>query len=233
MKLFCLPHAGGSASVFTPLETILTRYGIDCVSIEYPGHGARMAEPLCKNIKDLVSDVTKQLPTSEEDYCLYGHSLGGHIAFEVAQSLRRNKSNSLRHLFLSGSAGPSVPVKLKGLHDLPSDIFYERLSSLGGVHNPERWDEDIKEIFLPILRADFEIVSSIEFQNESPLDIPITAFAGTEDIYSCDEIQQWQRETVFPLSMYQFEGDHFFPFSSLNKLAKLLVDKMMHTTETN
>ncbi len=224
--LFCLPHAGGSASVFTQLEASLAKHDIKSYTIEYPGHGSRMREPLCRNIEDLVSDVVEQLVKKEGDFCLYGHSLGGHVAFEVARALRKRKKESLKHLFLSGNAGPSVPIKLRGLHDLEAEEFYSRLSELGGVQNPEKWDEEVRKIFLPILRADFEIVSSIDFTKEEPLSIPITAYAGTEDIYSCNEIQQWQSETIFPLSIYQFTGDHFFPFTNFQKIATLFKKHM-------
>jgi surfactin synthase thioesterase subunit len=224
--LFCLPHAGGSASVFAQFENSISGHGFNCQAIEYPGHGARMREPLCRNIEDLVSDVVSQLSDVKGDFCLYGHSLGGHIAFEVSRSLRRLNNSSLEHLFLSGNAGPSVPIKLRGLHDLEPDLFYKRLSELGGVFQPEKWDAQIQEIFYPILKADFEVVSSIDFRKEEPLDIPITAFVGTEDIYSCNEIQQWEIETKQPLSLYQFEGNHFFPFIHYKKISSLIAQKM-------
>jgi len=226
MKLYCLPYAGGSASVYTSLEHQLTQQGIDCMAMEYPGHGRRMSEPLCRNITDLTADVVDRLTASAEDFCLYGHSLGGHVAFEAAKYLQRINTHALKHLFLSGCASPSVPLRFRGLHKLPLPQLFKKLSELGGILDPEKWDEDTHQIFLPILQADFEVVSSITYKRDMPLDVPITAFIGTEDIYSLSEVQQWQYETEYPLSAYQFKGNHFFPFDHVKEIVGIISNKL-------
>ncbi len=121
---------------------------------------------------------------------------------------------------------PSVPLKFRGLHKLPLDQLFETLSELGGILNPEKWDEDTYQIFLPILQADFEIVSSIAYKKGIPLKVPITAFIGTEDIYSLSEVQQWQYETEYPLSAYQFKGNHFFPFDHMKEIVGIISNKL-------
>ena len=229
MRLYCLPYAGASASVYTSFEHQLTGQGIQCKAIEYPGHGSRMPEPLCRNISDLAVDIIHNVTASEDEFCLYGHSLGGHVAYEVARNLQQKNNTSLKHLFLSGNASPSVPIKFSGLHKLPLEHLFEKLSELGGILNPETWDEDDQQLFLPILQADFEIVSSITYKRGLPLNVPITAFIGTEDIYSLSEVQQWQYETKFSLAAYQFKGNHFFPFDHIKEIVGIISRKIHDT----
>jgi len=226
MKLYCFPHAGGSASIFTPFQNYFIEQGIDPAPLEYPGHGSRMSEALCRSISELATDVVERVIASGEEFCLYGHSLGGHVAFEVARVLQQKNNTSVKHLFLSGCASPSVPLKFSGLHKLPLDQLFKKLSDLGGILNPDNWVAETHQIFLPILQADFEVVSSIVYQKNKPLNVPITGFVGTDDIYSLSEVQQWQYESKYPLSAYQFKGNHFFPFDHMKEIVGIISNKL-------
>lgn len=41
MKLFCFTYAGGTATFYDDLKSILEHRGIEVIALEYSGHGER------------------------------------------------------------------------------------------------------------------------------------------------------------------------------------------------
>lgn len=56
MKLFILPHAGGSAKSYCAFKHFLPQE-IELVPLEPSGRGARLGEPFFDNIPDCVTDL--------------------------------------------------------------------------------------------------------------------------------------------------------------------------------
>jgi medium-chain acyl-[acyl-carrier-protein] hydrolase len=67
------------------------------------------------------------------------------------------------------------------------------------------------EIFIDVLRADFEAVDTYEYLPEPPLSCPITVYGGLEDedvpMESC---YAWQKHTALHCKVRMLAGDHFF-----------------------
>ncbi len=89
--LFCFPYTGGSASLFRPWVTAgLLSPGIEVHAIELPGRGTRQNEPPITEFTELTDPLSDALlPFAKKDIVLFGHSLGGLMAFEVARQLQR------------------------------------------------------------------------------------------------------------------------------------------------
>jgi surfactin synthase thioesterase subunit len=56
LNLFCLPFAGGNKYSYRGYGERAPSF-LNIVTLEYPGRGARLKEPLLSNIKDLVNDM--------------------------------------------------------------------------------------------------------------------------------------------------------------------------------
>src|SRR6516225_5777859 len=106
-RLVCLPHAGGSAPFFLPVAAALSPE-VDVVAIQYPGRQDRRKEPPLTTVRALADQIhgvlSRQPPLP---VTLFGHSLGGSIAFEVARRLEAGGSPPVR-LFASGRRAPSA-----------------------------------------------------------------------------------------------------------------------------
>src|SRR4051812_19942115 len=87
VRLYCLPHAGGSASAFASLKTAARARGLSVIAAEYPGHGTRLREPLAESVEDLAEALVGALPpwAPETPPILLGYSMGGLIAFRATQ----------------------------------------------------------------------------------------------------------------------------------------------------
>ena len=74
-----------------------------------------------------------------------------------------------------------ITRRQKPVHALPEKDFIESIKELGGTPEAILQNNELMQLFLPILRADFELCEVYQHKTEAPLAIPITAFGGLED----------------------------------------------------
>jgi hypothetical protein len=108
---------------------------------------------------------------------------------------------------------------------LTPDQFIESVEVLQFIF--EAWSIhglDIKaalELFLPVLRADFELVDAYKFKPGVRLSCPIAACAGSSDReISADALDQWKIMTNGPFCLKLFQGSHFYLHSQWRSLVE-------------
>lgn len=73
---------------------------------------------------------------------------------------------------------------------------------------------DIRDLALPILRADMRLLDSYSYARSAALNCPLRVYAGTDDpATSVDSLEAWRQETLGPFSIRMLDGQHFFPES--------------------
>jgi medium-chain acyl-[acyl-carrier-protein] hydrolase len=131
LRLFCLPHAGGSALLYRPWLRMFPA-GIDICPIELPGRGARLREPAFTRMSTLVDALAEVLePLLSVPFAFFGHSMGAAIAFEAAKRLRR--PGGPVHLFASGRPAPDSLYEPRALHRLSDTELVVALVRFGGT----------------------------------------------------------------------------------------------------
>jgi medium-chain acyl-[acyl-carrier-protein] hydrolase len=177
-----------------------------------------------KRMPALVSALTDALPPLlDKPFAFFGHSMGAWIGFELARCLQSKHGIEPQHLFVSGAGAPRVPSRELPLHALPEAEFIEALEGLNGTPKELLESEELMQLMLPILRADFAVCETYTYRNGSLLNCPITAFGGLQDrrLYRSD-IKAWSEETNSTFSMHMFPGDHFFLHTAATLLLPLL-----------
>ncbi len=102
-------------------------------------------------------------------------------------------------------------------------MFIEKLRTYGGTPKAVFEHEELIEIFLPILRADFSLVESRRYVHETPLDCGITAFGGLEDReVSHDDIAGWKEQTTNKFILEMLPGNHFFLNTQRESLLRII-----------
>ena len=72
-------------------------------------------------------------------------------------------------------------------------------------------NNEFMQFMMPILRADFSLSATYNYIKRQPLDIPIVAYGGSQDLQVLpDENKAWNIETTKSFSYSIFDGDHFF-----------------------
>lgn len=222
ITLFCLPYAGGSKYSLFFLRKVLPPT-INCHFLEYGGRGSRIKEEFAENILGIVDDVYEQIvPRLDSPYALYGHSMGAKVAYLLAQRIRKEGKRAPLHLFISGTDAPSVPYKKPFRHLLPKDEFLIAIQEIGGMPDEVLQHKELLEYFEPILRADFRASETYEHEAHKPLKIPITVMVGDKEEMEEADILEWQSETVLPIRLYKFPGNHFFIFKHEKEIGKII-----------
>jgi medium-chain acyl-[acyl-carrier-protein] hydrolase len=228
MRLFCLPHAGGGSTAFHSWSAFLPA-SIQTCSVLLPGRETRFSEPLYTQIDPLLDVMNRELrPWLDIPYAVFGHSMGALLAFEWVRKLRYDGHPMPTWLFLSGRCAPDMPTCAKPLHLLSDGEFVTELSRLyNGIDEALLLDAELMDVFMPVLRADIEIVESYRYHEADPLDCPITVFCGKQDgSVSWDQLLAWRRHTRSQFSMQIFPGGHFYPHLPLLKAIDAILSRV-------
>ncbi|QWG87512.1 thioesterase II family protein [Bacillus mycoides] len=227
-KLFCFPHAGGSAFNYAKWKNYFNPY-IEVVPIELAGRGYRIEESLYQSMEEAVNDVytsiVKQIEHSP--YILYGHSMGSLIAYEVARKIQDSKNVLPEFLVLSGRNHPNS--KMKNIrHNLSNEQFKREVIAMGGTPSGVLQSEELMGIFLPILRADFKIVETyIHDNNMQACDIDFLILNGENDEFTTyNQVIKWEQYTSKTCTFHSFKGNHFFLNENIEEIANRIIRKL-------
>jgi medium-chain acyl-[acyl-carrier-protein] hydrolase len=215
LPLFCLPHAGGGASVF---RTWLGRLpGVAVLPVQPPGRETRLREepfghmdPLAAELADVILEVAGSRP-----YAIYGHSLGALVAFETVREIRRLGGPQPLHLFVSGCVAPHYACDDDGesIATAPLPELVRKLRELGGTPDWLLNDPTVLDMIVPPIRADFRVKESYSYHPEPPLDIPVTVLASTDDPRAPHDLQdRWRDQTATSFRLHTLAGGHFAVF---------------------
>lgn len=217
--LFLLPFAGGNAYSYQFLEPELSqRFAVH--GLELPGRGRRIREPLLTDFAAGVQHYLQQIqrPPRGREFILYGHSMGALMAYQLARELEAIGTGPTK-IVVSGSAGPLVRHN-KNRHRMNEADFRASLRQLGGVPE-ELWREPaLLNLFLPILRADFQAVELAGPMEVGPIHAPIVALMGQEEEHSA-EIDAWKKLSHH-VTTRCVPGGHFFIYQHRELLLQCL-----------
>lgn len=210
-RMFCLPFAGGGAIAYRRWASRISA-GIEVACVQLPGREIRLREPLFRRLASLADTLVEELiPWIDGPFALYGHSMGALLAFELARGLRRRYNLLPAHLFVAGYRAPQLPPSEPPFSHLPDADFIDHVRQFGGLPDLITQHEELMEIFVPILRADFEMTETYVYKEETPLECPITAFGGLSDPKTTRErILGWNIHTSMRFTTHFFPGGHFF-----------------------
>src|SRR2546427_5480233 len=107
VRLYCFPPAGGASSTFFAWTAALA--DVEVCPIELPGRGSRIGEYPFTQLERLVDALVPALRGElDRPYALFGHSMGGLIAFETARRLRALGAPLPQRLCVAAVSAPQV-----------------------------------------------------------------------------------------------------------------------------
>jgi medium-chain acyl-[acyl-carrier-protein] hydrolase len=232
VRLFCFSYAGGSARTFTPWAEQLPA-SIELCPVQMPGRENRIHEAPLRRLEPLLEGLSEVLANHDDTpFAFFGHSLGAHVAYELALHLRRLGRPGPFRLFLSAAPAPRLMPAVRSRHRLPDAEFLEYVTGFGGL--PDALSRRPKWLahVLPLLRADLELGNTIAFAaDEPPLDCSMYLLGGLSDpCVSLADLEGWREHTSGGASLRLFDGDHLFLQRPRNKLplyiARHLLDRV-------
>ncbi len=211
LRLFCFPYAGAGALIFRTWSDGLPA-DVEVCPVQLPGRGTRLMERPFTHFSPLIEALAQALvPLLDKPFAFFGHSLGALVSFELVRRIRRQYGVHPVHLFVSAGRAPQIPHRGRPIHTLPDREFLMELRRLNGTPSELLGHEELMEIMLPVLRADFAVYETYRYSTEPPLNCPISAFGGLQDHeVSESDLEAWRAQTSVSFSLRMFPGDHFF-----------------------
>ncbi|WP_327364766.1 thioesterase II family protein [Streptomyces sp. NBC_01296] len=228
VRLFALPHAGGSASFFVPMAAALSP-AVDVHAVQYPGRQDRRTEPNETDLARLADRIAEAVLARQDGrpYALFGHSMGAMLAFEVA---RRTESAGPgpAALFVSGRQAPCRDRADDWL-PLTDEEIIEELRALDATSAGLLDDPEVQLMFLPALRADYQAVRTHHHRPGPPLRTSVTALTGDDD-HMCAPAKAdfWREHTDGDFELHVLPGGHFFLADRLDEVAAIVTDRLPH-----
>ena len=210
MKLFCLTYAGGNKYSYRYMEPYLDD-SIDIITLELPGRGGRIMEPLVDKMDVLVDDLYNQLKRYKlSNYMFYGHSMGGILGDLLIKKLRENSKPLPFYFFVTGCSSPKKKYLRKKLHKLNDVDFRESIKKLGGMPDEIMKNDDLMDYVTPILRSDIKALETNVYKELPKYHVPITVIVGDDENVEDDDLMCWGEETSANFESIKLPGGHFF-----------------------
>lgn len=218
IRLFCLPYAGGNASIFREWHDNLPAFAEVC-AVQYPGRGARLRESAYTSMSPLLEAVSHAMrPLLDKPYILFGYSMGALLAYELSILLSRSLNRPPLKLIVAGLNAPFVQSPVSPIHGLPEEEFRMQLRLNGGIPVELIDDEELLELLSPSLRADFSVCETYKY-TQGTVPCPIVALGGQNDEFLSEQsLTSWRSLTNSDFSSKLLPGGHFFLHSHPEQL---------------
>lgn len=219
MIYFLLHPAGGSNHTMRGISAHLKMDGCKVHAIELPGHGELIEQALFYEFDTAVGYISRIIKnivaSSEDEFCIVGHSMGGLLAYAVEHRLEHNYHLQAKKVVVLASSSPDVSAgrliqNPKEIND--SELIF-KVSDLGGIPESVQKSKELLEILCPILRADFILLDSYHARkaDNNAVASDLVVMTGKQDaIINDKEIDGWKKFTFGRYQHISFEGNHFF-----------------------
>lgn len=229
LRLFCFPYAGGSSTIFHPWLDKLPA-NIEICPIELPGRRSKIKLAPLDRLEPIVEAIALQIQSYlDKPFAFFGHSIGGLLSFELTRLLQKKYGISPINLFISACGAPQIPKSKPPIHALPESDFIAELRDYNFTPNALLENQELMQLFLPILRADFAVSETYIYHHAPPLKCPIYVFGGLQDHnVTIEELEGWREQTNSYFLLSMLPGDHFFINYSHSLLLEQISEILKH-----
>ncbi|WP_338416729.1 alpha/beta fold hydrolase [uncultured Sphaerotilus sp.] len=214
LRLFCLPYAGGAASLYRSWRAALPA-DVELCAVQLPGREGRLAEPALDDPEALLAQLQAAvLPWLDRPFVLLGYSMGGLIAHALACRLQASGGPTPERLVVAACSSPDHPAQVDP-DRMSVAGFTACLRALGGTPEAVFEHAELLEMLLPMLQADFRLVrrlreAAMRRPGDQPLRCPITALAAADDGHATPlQVARWADFTQGGLDAVTIPGGHF------------------------
>jgi pyochelin biosynthesis protein PchC len=228
VRLVCFPHAGGSASGYHAMSARLAP-AVEVLAVQYPGRQERRREAPVTDLPDLAEHIFQVLDEARPDRPLafFGHSMGATVAYEVARLLEHRSGVRLHTLFVSGRRAPSR-VRSERVHAGDDDSVMAELVRLSGTDARLLRDAELRELILPVVRADYAAIERYRRPPGPEPTCPIVVLVGDADpLTTVEEAGAWADHAAAAVDLRIFPGGHFYLDDHLDEVAEVVAGHLM------
>lgn len=192
--------------------------------MEIKGRGKRFNEIFYDNLAEAVDDLFENIKDKivEDDYAIYGHSMGSLLAYELYYKISELKLRIPKEIFFSGYRAPSI-IRRETIYTLPDYDLLKKVMELGGTPEELVNNKLLRQIYLPIIRNDFKILETYHYQErQKKIECDVLILNGKQDTTNIEEIFAWKNHGSKGFRVYNFEGNHFFINNNVENITSII-----------
>lgn len=217
--LVCFPHAGAGAALYRDWAEHVGPE-VELLSVRLPGRENRFTEACLTDATAVALPLRDALLRLNRPLVLFGHSLGAALAYATARALIA-AGRPPERLVVSGRRAPQVPLRRPHTASLDDTAFRARIRTMGGTPPEVLACDELMDLVVPMLRADFILSDSFVDPDPAPLPIPLLAFAGIGDAeVAVEDVAAWEEVAGAGFSLHPLPGDHFFLHQHRQKIVQ-------------
>lgn len=226
--LYTIPFAGGSSFSYSSWNKYLDP-DIELINLDYSGHGRRMEEELLNNFDDVVNDILKHIVyhKNNDKFMIYGHSMGGMIAYFVSHILQDKFHMNPKYLFIGGCPSPKIfsRNRKKYTHD---EIVDQMLDDKRITLDIAGSDEFNSQIY-PIIENDYNMLcrNFDGFFNEVLTNTTICLYGLQDSTVDYSDIRDWNNY-ISRIAYRSIDDEHYFNENSAMAVCNIINNMVRH-----
>ncbi|OKI92983.1 thioesterase II family protein [Kitasatospora sp. CB01950] len=212
--LVCLGFCGGGTGQYHQWGDAVPP-DVDLAAVCYPGREGRFLEDFAQNWDELADDTTEAvLSTADGPYVLFGHSMGGWMAFDVAARIERRGGPAPEALVVSSANAPSRGLTIQDMFPSRKDSDEQLLGWMnrhGMMPAHVLDDPELQELAVELMRADIKVRDTFHYVPGTRVGVPLHVLTGDSDsVIDADAGEQWRELTRGTFRHDVLPGGHFY-----------------------
>jgi surfactin synthase thioesterase subunit/acyl carrier protein len=184
IHLVCLHYAGGGAyNCFADWRKFLPSHiGLDLIQL--PGRENRASESFATDVNLVAQTIAAELVLYSKPIILFGHSMGAMLALLVAHYLDTLYNQPPIYFFCSSfdlKSTVQISVEATGKQFSDDEFIEKIIAKFDAIPMIVRYDPTLMKQFLPIIRADFTLMESYDFNLKFDIPCKISYMFGKDD----------------------------------------------------
>ncbi|MGC0315903.1 thioesterase II family protein [Kitasatospora acidiphila] len=223
--LLCVPPAGAGCGRFRSWQQGLAGVA-QVIGVQPPGRENRWLDPMPGSVAEAVAELSAQVaecvgPT--RPVVVFGHSFGGLLGYELARTLRAERTARVTALVVS-ACRPPAHWHGAGRGIAEDEAALGRLFDTGGP-DVAALDPDTRALLLEVLRRDARLSLGYRHAATPVLDVPIHAWGGDgDDTVTPEQLDGWPHYSELACHRRQFPGGHHFALRTPELVLPLLAE---------
>jgi surfactin synthase thioesterase subunit len=212
--LVCLGFCGGGTAQYRPWASWVPE-DTDLALVCYPGREGRFLEGFATTWEELAVDALRAVRlAADRPYTLFGHSMGGWMAFDVAGRAQRSGGPIPAEVVVSACNAPAATLRERDRFPAAADTEDDLIGwmrQFGALPDYVLADPGLMAMALELMRADIRVRDSVSCNVDDRIDSPLHLLFGSEDEVIEDAIEvRWSKLTSGELRVTKLPGGHFY-----------------------